>query len=198
MLIVVEGCVGSGKTTVARGLAAFRGSGLLLEDFRSNPFLDRFYRNPAEYALEVEFAFLLLHSSQLREEAQAGRPEVVADFHLSKDLIYAKLNLTDQRTRACFDELYDIVSIRVPAPTLMVMLDASTELVLKRITARNRNFERQVSPDYFAQVNAAYQQEFARYQGRKIVVPMDEWDFVADSRLFGQLSTWVDREFDRQ
>src|SRR5438445_3820261 len=61
MLIAVEGCVGVGKTTVAKGLATLRGSKLLLEDFESNPFLRAFYKDPIGNAIETEFAFLLLH-----------------------------------------------------------------------------------------------------------------------------------------
>ncbi len=58
MLIVIEGCLGAGKTTVAKGLAACRNSKLLLENFEVNPFLRAFYENPAENATETEFAFL--------------------------------------------------------------------------------------------------------------------------------------------
>lgn len=42
MLIVVEGCVGVGKSTIAKGLAEQRSSGLLLENFEANPFLRPF------------------------------------------------------------------------------------------------------------------------------------------------------------
>jgi deoxyadenosine/deoxycytidine kinase len=90
MLIVVEGCVGAGKSTVAKGLAAFRRSALLLEDFESNPFLRAFYDDPIGNATETEFAFLLLHFHQLKSKAViASNSEVVADFHLGKDLLYA-------------------------------------------------------------------------------------------------------------
>src|SRR5690348_6351944 len=66
MLIAIEGCVGAGKTTVAKGLASRRGSKLLLEDFQSNPFLRAFYEDPIGNAIETEFAFLLLHFHQLK------------------------------------------------------------------------------------------------------------------------------------
>jgi deoxyadenosine/deoxycytidine kinase len=52
MLIAIEGCVGVGKSTVARGLAAFRSSALLLENFESNPFLKAFYKDPVGTATE--------------------------------------------------------------------------------------------------------------------------------------------------
>jgi len=61
MFIVVEGCVGSGKTTVAKLLAAERNSSLILEHYEDNPFLKQFYLNPSKYALETELAFVLIY-----------------------------------------------------------------------------------------------------------------------------------------
>ena len=60
MLISVEGCIGAGKTTVARGLARVLGAHLVEEDFERNPFLAAFYKNPKQYVLETEFVFLLM------------------------------------------------------------------------------------------------------------------------------------------
>src|SRR3954463_11266017 len=126
MLIVVEGCVGAGKSTVAEGLAAFRRSALLLEDFESNPFLRAFYDDPVGNATETEFAFLLLHFHQLKSQAgNALRSEVVADFHLGKDLLYADLNLKDTRLKRLFAELYDVCMENTPRPALMIFLSAT-------------------------------------------------------------------------
>ena len=38
MYIVVEGCIGSGKTTIAKLLAVERKSNIILEQLESNPF----------------------------------------------------------------------------------------------------------------------------------------------------------------
>ena len=135
MLIVVEGCVGAGKSTVAEGLALSRESKLLLEDFESNPFLRDFYDDPVGNATETEFAFLLLHFHQLK--SQAGTPqdsEVVADFHLGKDLLYADLNLKDNRLNRLFTELYDVCMEKTPRPALMIFLSATTDLLVETDT----------------------------------------------------------------
>src|SRR5205809_1051295 len=88
--IVVEGCVGVGKTTVASGLASHRGSKSLFEAFENNPFLRAFYEDPEGNAIETEFTFLLLHFHQIKNHlSSAGNSELVADFHLGKDLLYA-------------------------------------------------------------------------------------------------------------
>ena len=84
MLIVIEGCVGAGKSTVVKGLAACRGSGLLLEDFQANPFLRAFYEDPVQNATETEFAFLLVHFHQLKGQVSvASRSSAGISRHVS-------------------------------------------------------------------------------------------------------------------
>ena len=195
MLIAIEGAVGVGKTTVAQGLAAFRNSELLLENFEANPFLRAFYEDPVEYCTETEFAFLLVHFHQLKRHADVGsRLEVIADFHLGKDLIYADLNLKDVRAKSLFTQLYDFCSEKTPEPTMMVFLSATTDLLVERIRARKRDFELEIDPGYYARVNAAYERFFERYKKKKLRVSMDEWDFVKEPALHKKLDALVNGE----
>ncbi len=193
MLIVVEGCIGVGKTTVSNGLASLRGSVPLLESFEANPFLTAFYRDPIGTALETEFSFLLMHYHQLKNCAHHARTsEVVSDFHLGKDLLYAELNLLKPRARTLFNQLYELLLAELPHESLMVFLSAPTALVLERIRQRKRDFELEIDTDYFARVNARYEEFYAHYPGRKLQVPMAEWDFVKDPTLFQALSIRID------
>ncbi len=199
MLIVVEGCVGAGKSTVAQGLASRRGSKLLLEDFESNPFIRAFYEDPIGNATETEFAFLLLHFHQLKSHAgTVSSSEVVADFHLGKDLLYADLNLKDSRLNRLFNELYDVCTEKTPRPALMIFLSATTDLLVERIQARKRDFELEIDPAYYGLVNAAYEEYFARYSGKKLRIPMGEWDFVKNPQLYERLASLVDGELHRK
>jgi deoxyguanosine kinase len=195
MFIAVEGCVGSGKSTVAKGLASRRGSKLLLEDFESNPFLRAFYVDPVRNATETEFAFLLLHYHQLKAQVvNASNSEVIADFHLGKDLLYAELNLRDSPTKSVFRELYECLAKSTPSVTLMVYLSASSDLLVERIRARKRDYELDIDPGYYGAVNAAYDLYFSQYPGKKVRIPMDEWDFVGDPELYSRLMSIVDQE----
>jgi deoxyguanosine kinase len=195
MLIVVEGCVGAGKSTVAEGLAAVRDSTLLLEDFESNPFLRDFYDDPVGNATETEFAFLLLHFHQLKSQTgTASRSEVIADFHLGKDLLYADLNLKDTRLNRLFAELYDVCMEKTPRPALMIFLSATTDLLVERIRARKRDFELEIDPAYYGLVNAAYEEYFGRYPGKKLRIAMNDWDFVKNPELYKRLASLVDGE----
>lgn len=195
MLIAIEGCFGAGKSTVAKGLAHCRNSGLLLEDFESNPFLRAFYENPTGNVLETEFSFLLLHFHQLKTLVGASpNSEVISDFHLGKDLLYADLNFKDVRAKRLFRELYELCLEKAAEPGLMIYLSATTDLLVERIRSRNRDFESQIDFAYCAAVNVAYEEFFKRYPGKKLRLEMNEWNFVRDERLYKRLASLVDKE----
>ncbi len=192
VLIAIEGCVGVGKSTVVEGLAHFRGSETLFEDYELNPFLTRFYEDPATHALETEFAFLLIHYHQLKHCSPNRTRELISDFSIAKDLVYADLNLNDLKARKAFQEVYELFLRDIVTPDVIVCLGASDGLVLERIQKRNRPFEQQADPSYYIHLNAAFEAFFANYEGRKLRVDMDESDFVADPTLFSSLSDEID------
>jgi deoxyadenosine/deoxycytidine kinase len=195
MFIAVEGCVGAGKSTVASGLAQYRRSKILLEKFEENPFLPAFYENPSAFAIETEFMFLLLHFHQLKQQlTNIANDELVSDFHFGKDLLYAELNFDDVRTLKMFKSFYDFLNEQLPAPNLLIGLSATTELLMERIRKRDRRIELQITPDYYDRVNSIYRNFFESYPGKKLIISMDEWDFVERPALYSELSGMVDAE----
>lgn len=144
--------------------------------------------------LRPEFAFLLLHFHQLKGQVQASRSEFIADFHLGKDLLYAELNLKDSQTRALFSEMHGLFLERSPLPSLVIFLSASTDLLVERIRTRKRDFELGIDAGYYHAVNVAYEEYFSRYCGKKLRIPMDEWDFVQNPSLYERLAALVDGE----
>jgi deoxyguanosine kinase len=189
-LIAVEGCVGAGKTTIARGLAEVRGSQLLLEDFSAVPFLEEFYANPARFAIETEFSFLLQHYHQLHSIVWSER-EIIADFTLTKDLIFAELNMAGKAEQQVFADLHRLLASRVPKAAITVFVSARDELILERIRSRGRSFELAVDPEYYRRLNAAYENFFANFGGRLIRLAADQMDFCGNLELFEWLSVEI-------
>ncbi|MHC4573404.1 MAG: deoxynucleoside kinase [Planctomycetota bacterium] len=191
---MVEGCIGSGKTTIAKLLAAERNSNLILEQFEDNPFLNQFYLNPSKYALETELAFVLIHYHQVFHELQQIKNgEYISDFHVAKDLIFAKMNLSKADDLNVFVELYKALVKRLTAPDVVVFLRCSDELVADRISKRSRDIELKASPEYFVRLNRLYEEYFKEIKLAKICVNMDDCDFVKDSAQIKWLSEKIDQ-----
>ena len=69
-----------------------------------------------------------------------------------------------------FDKLYSLLSESVPRPDLIVYLQAPTEVLLRRVKARGRPEESQLSEEYLAEVNRAYNHYFFHYTTTPLLV----------------------------
>lgn len=193
MFIAVEGCTGSGKTTIAKQLASERGSALVLEDFQANPFLKEFYPDPSKYVLETELAFVLIHYHQVFHEFEKSDcKDVVSDYYISKDLLFAKMNFEHTENLRIFENLYTPLSKRLPSPDVVICLRCSNELILQRIRARDRDIEQKINEEYFIKLNALYGQYFEDLHPPQIDVDMNERDFLKDPSQIKWLSRQID------
>jgi deoxyadenosine/deoxycytidine kinase len=178
--IVVEGPIGAGKTSLTRKLAEHLGGREMLEDPASNPFLARFYQEPARYALAAQLFFLLQRVEQIRDLRQGNlRARVtVADFMLDKDALFAQMNLVPEEY-ALYEGVYKHVRPQAPAPDLVIYLQASPATLLERVRKRGVEFERGLGADYLAQLSAAYARFFHDYSAAPLlIVNSDNLNFV--------------------
>ncbi len=156
-LVAVEGPIGVGKTTLARRLAGYFHSGLLLEVVEENPFLKEFYHDIHGRAFPTQMFFLLSRHRQQHGIAGrlAGGEDVVTDYMFAKDRLFAGLTLDDAEL-SLYQSVYGLIAPQVPEPDAIVHLRASLGTLLQRIAARSRSFERDLTPDYLARLIAAY------------------------------------------
>jgi len=178
--IVTDGPLGVGKTSLTTLLAKELGARLILEQAEENPFLTDFYRDPARYRFQTQMFFLLSRFSQQQEMAQ---PDLftritISDYLFDKDRIFAYLNL-DENELALYEQVYRILEPKIVRPDLVIFLQADTDTLLRRIKQRNRSFEKEISLDYIAAVNEAYNQFFFRYSDTPLlVINTSDIDFV--------------------
>ena len=178
--IVVEGPIGSGKTTLARKLAEHLGATTLFEDPDANPFLPGFYQDPARHALPVQLFFLFQRSNQVRDLVQSDlfRGITVADFMLEKDPLFAQMNLNDAEL-ALYRQIYDHLKPQAPQPDLVIYLQAGVETLIERVRRRATSYERTIPDDYLLRLADTYARYFHHYDSSPLlIVNSDNLNFV--------------------
>ncbi|MDH4276037.1 MAG: deoxynucleoside kinase [Gammaproteobacteria bacterium] len=179
-LIVVEGPIGVGKTTLARRLAQTFGCEPLLEHAAENPFLEKFYRNPGASALPVQLYFLLQRARQIQDWRQYDlfARVRIADFLLDKDRLFARLTMDEDEYRL-YETVYQSLAIDAPQPDLVVSLQAPMPVLLERINRRGIAYEQQIDINYLQGVVDAYTQFFYYFdEAPLLIVNTAEIDLV--------------------
>ena len=178
--IAIEGLIGVGKSSVAERLAERLDATTVLEEWGQNPFLKPFYDGKPGAAFQVELFYLLSRYRQQQELHQRNlfQLQTVADYVFEKSRLFAYLNLEDSEL-LIYEKLYSLLAEGVPKPDLVVYLQASTEVLMKRIRQRGRLEENGLSEEYLAEVNRAYNHYFFHYtQTSLLVVNTTDVDFV--------------------
>jgi deoxyguanosine kinase len=188
--MAVEGVIGVGKTTLARLLQPVFDAELVLEIVEENPFLSDFYQDHAQYAFQTQIFFLLSRFRQMQVSLpeMLTRTNVISDYILAKDRIFAQLTLTadelDMHRR-----LFPILAARLPQPDLVVYLHASTDALMERIAQRDRPFERSMSRQYIDDLRVAYDQVFASYRDAQLLtIETDSLNVVRRPEHLGQIA----------
>ena len=187
--LVVEGPIGVGKTSLARRLAEHFGSELLLEDPASNPFLERFYRNPRAAALPTQLFFLFQRAQQMQELRQGDmfNPVRVADFLFDKDRLFAELTL-DEDELHLYEQVYEKLAIDAPAPDLVIYLQAPVEVLRQRIARRGIVHEQLMDAGYLSRLAETYTRFFYDYTAAPLlIVNAAEIDLVGNDTDFDLL-----------
>jgi deoxyadenosine/deoxycytidine kinase len=169
--IVVEGPIGAGKTSLARRLAERFGAQTVLEEPQANPFLERFYRDSARYALPTQLFFLFQRVNQLRDLAQRDLFEsaAVGDFLLEKDPLFARLTLSDDEL-ALYRQIFDSLKPQAPTPDLVIYLQAQPDTLVERVRRRGVPSEASISEDYLRALADAYSRFFHHFDAAPLLI----------------------------
>jgi len=161
--IAIEGPIGAGKTTLATRLGARLDASVVLEE-GENPFLADFYADRPGAALQAQLFYLLNRHRQqvLLRQADLFRQTTVCDYLFDKDKIFAYLNLDDNEL-FIYQRLFDLLSRDVPAPDLVVYLQASPEVLFSRIQKRAIPMELQIPDAYLRALCDGYNEFFYHY-----------------------------------
>jgi deoxyadenosine/deoxycytidine kinase len=194
--IAVAGNIGVGKSTLTGLLSKRLGWEPFYEADAENPYLADFYQNMRQWSFHSQVFFLsrrLRHHRQLLDRTGS----VVQDRSVYEDAEIFARNLylqgsMDERDYRTYRELYEVLTMFLPPPDLVVYLRASVPMLMQRIALRGRDFERTIAPDYVARINELYEEWITRFTHcQLLVLPADELDFVKHREHLDQIVAQV-------
>ena len=103
MFIYIEGNIGAGKTSLSTQMAGEFNAKLILERFKDNPFLPKFYKDQQRYAFPLEMSFLADRYQQLVEDIAQFDLTLKERVFVNNEIIYngdneARVILGDGKT----------------------------------------------------------------------------------------------------
>ena len=191
--IAVEGPIGVGKTSLSKRLADSFNYELLLERSEENPFLDRFYKEPKQYALSTQLFFLLQRAQQLQDLRQEDmfQPLRIADFLIDKDRLFAKENL-DPDEYTLYLDVFKHLTVDAPTPNLVIYLQAPTDVLLNRIQKRGIPSEQLIEYSYLENLNNTYTEFFHYYdKAPLLIINTSEVNLVTNNEDYERLIRYV-------
>tara|TARA_B100001741_G_C16314359_1_gene487407 strand:- start:38 stop:679 length:642 start_codon:yes stop_codon:yes gene_type:complete len=178
--VAIEGCIGVGKTSLAKLLTERLEAKLILEKFEDNPFLPDFYKNPERYAFQTQLFFLL---SRYRQQIDLQQTDlfykcIVSDYIFAKDRLFATLNLSEKEI-SLYDNVASLLEKNITFPNLVIFLQSDTERLMENIRKRGRNYEKQMDWKYIDSLNQVYNEYFFRYDKSPLmIINTNDIDFV--------------------
>jgi deoxyguanosine kinase len=182
--IAIEGNIAAGKTTLAHLLSRKLNARLILEQFADNPFLPKFYENPKLYAFPLELFFMAERYKQMKDMLQTNdlfQSVTVADYLLSKCLLFAKVNLPDEEFKL-YQKLFDIVHQQIIFPDVLIYLHAPVDKLQKNIKKRNRDFEQNIPDEYLFRIQETYTSYIKHHNIKTIFIDTTNADFLSNEK----------------
>lgn len=183
--IAIEGNIGAGKTTLATKIAEDCNAKLVLERFADNPFLPKFYADQNRYAFPLEMSFLADRYQQLSDDLSQFdlfKDFVVADYHIFKSLIFAKVTLAEDEFKL-YKTMFDIIHKEMPKPDLYVYLYQNTETLLANIKRRGRSYEQEIPEEYLEKINQGYLDFIKTQQNLNVlIIDVSDKDFLKNQQ----------------
>jgi len=194
--IAVEGVIGAGKTTLAKKMSEKLTSQLVLEQFETNPFLEKFYNDRRRFAFQTQMFFLVNRFKQQEQLHQENlfTEYIVADYVFEKDRIFAYLNLEGEELKL-YESVFPLLQKNLRKPDLVVYLQSSVDRLMYNIKKRSRSIEKSLTRSYIEELSEAYNNFFFKYTTTPLlIVDTTEIDFVNSQGDFDELFKAIFRE----
>lgn len=179
--IAIEGNIGAGKTSLATKIAHDFNAKLILERFKDNPFLPKFYEDASRYAFPLEMSFLADRYQQISDDLSQldlFKDFIVSDYDVFKSLIFSKITLQEDEFKL-YRKLFHLMYKDLKKPDLYLYLHQNTERLQENIKKRGRDFEQNIDSAYLEKINAGYLEFLKTQTDFNIkIIDISERDFI--------------------
>jgi len=182
--VAVAGNIGVGKSTLVSLIAEHLGWEPFYEPEGENPYLADFYQDMRTWAFHSQ-VFFLTRRLRIHRQLMDHPTSAIQDRSVYEDAEVFALNLYrqgqfDERDYRSYRELYMVLGDFLRPPDLVIYLRSSVPVLLKRIHSRDRDYERQITFEYLAQLNDLYEEWISHFSLCPILtVPADDLNYVA-------------------
>ena len=116
---------------------------------------------------------------------------VITDYMFVKDRLFASLNL-NEKEMSLYDTVANMMERNVIHPDLVIFLQADTGTLMKNISKRGREIEKNISEDYIDALNQVYNEYFFRYQDTPLVIiNTNNIDFVNNHKDLEEVINYI-------
>ncbi|MBQ7750349.1 MAG: deoxynucleoside kinase [Bacteroidales bacterium] len=198
MHIAIAGNIGSGKTTLTKMLAAHYGWTPKFESVEFNPYLADFYEDMERWSFNIQIYFL---NKRFKDVVDISRQKdiIIQDRTIYEDArIFApnlhSMGLMSTRDFENYSDLFDLMMSLVAKPDLMIYLRSSIPNLIAQIQKRGREYERSIRIDYITGLNQRYEDWIKDYDGRLLIVDVDQIKFENRPEDFQVITDRIDAE----
>jgi deoxyguanosine kinase len=195
--ITIEGNIGAGKTTLAHMLSRHFNARLILEQFADNPFLPKFYENPAQFAFPLELFFMAERYKQLKDLLQQKdmfQTLTISDYLFTKCLLFAKVNLSEDEFRL-YQRIFEIIHQQLIQPDLLIYLHAPVAKLQANIKKRNRSYEQKIPDEYLFSIQETYTHYIRQHNIKTLFIDTTNADFLGNEKHLQTIIDALEQEY---
>ena len=193
----IAGNIGVGKPTLTEIIAKNFGWREFYESVADNPYLDDFYRDMHRWSFNLQVYFLH-HRFAGQIEIMSSKKGVIQDRTIYEDVeIFARnlhqMKYMTDRDWQTYKDLFKNMAQFLRKPDLIIYLRASTDTLLSRIKNRDRDFEKDISPEYLHSLNISYDRWIKNCSDHKVlIIESDGFNIFNDNGRLQEILTQIE------
>lgn len=201
MYVAVSGNLGSGKSTVAHGLARAFNCEVYPRRSYNKSYIDDLFREPTRWTTEAQISFMVHKHDEIREGINRGRLFVLDRTFDEEVQVFAERfhddGMIDDRSMGLIRQLAGDLGSRLEPPALIVFCDCPVSVCEERLRDRPRSYQDSYPPNHLMMLDGKLKEWIARQAGVPVVtIATDQIDY-RDQKNATALAGEIDAQLTR-